>query len=68
LHKRTVLVRSVQLLLSDFMTATCVWDRPLGEVVGSMQSGAAQKGEQGRLLVAQVVGQPLIVRAAKMPI
>src|ERR1039457_1448958 len=33
-----------------------------------MHSGAAQKGEQGRRLMAQVVGQPLIVRAAKMPI
>src|ERR1039458_846856 len=39
-----------------------------GAFVTTMQSGAAQKGEQVRLLMAQVVGQPLIVRAAKMPI
>ena len=33
-----------------------------------MQARTAQKGEQVRLLVAQVFGQPLIVRAAKVPI
>src|ERR1700693_5435977 len=33
-----------------------------------MQTRTAQKGEQVRLLVAQVFGQPLIVWAMKVPI
>jgi len=37
---------------------------PLGGVVGGLQAGAAQKGEQMRLLMAQVCGQPPVALRA----
>ena len=43
-------------------------NRPLGEVVGGMQTRTAQKGKQVWLLVAQVCGQPLIVWAESPPL
>ena len=43
-------------------------DGPLGEVIGGMQARTAQKREQMGLLMAQVFGQSLVVRAAKVSI
>jgi hypothetical protein len=43
-------------------------DRPRGEVVGGMQAGTVKEGEQVWLLMAQMFGQSLIGRRAKVAI